>query len=431
MNQTLIKNITLITGKEKEPIENASIAIDNNSGKIIAIGTNTSNNNNFNGSNSLNASNISKNQSNYKNIIDGEGKFLMPGFIDAHVHIMANGFLNEDTMNNPFSYYFYNALKNMKDTLDAGITTVRDCGLADIGTKLAAERRLFPSPKLHISVVPLSITGGHFDFYLNSGYDMIQQYKGFPHPVCNGKEGVLQKTREVLRAKADFIKIMATGGVISANDAPNDIQFSAEEIKIAVDEADRIGGKKVATHCHGLGGIKTSLKAGVHSIEHGSFIEKPQAKEMAEKGIFLVPTFSVIKLQKDQASKNELAADKIPKALEVAKVHQENMEMAYEEGVTMVMGTDAGIVEHGKNLGELQYLTNLGMTPMEAIIAGTFNSAKCLGIENKTGSIEVGKIADLIITEKDPLENISILSSPNNILFIMQNGKVVKNNLNS
>lgn len=412
MNQTLIKNINLIDGKGDNRIENTSIAIDNIKGKIIAIGND-----------------ISKNPSNYENIIEGEDKFLMPGFIDAHVHIMTKGFVNEDTMNDPLSYYFYDALENMKNTLNAGITTVRDCGLADIGVKIAAEKGFFPSPKLWISVVPLSITGGHFDFHLKSGYDMIQQYKGFPHPVCDGVDQVLKKTREVIRAGADFIKVMATGGVISANDAPEDIQYSVEELKAAVDEADRIGSKKVATHCHGLGGIKTSLKAGVSSIEHASFIEKPQAKEMVEKGTFLVPTFSVINLQKSHALNNNLSPDKIPKALEVAKVHQENMEMAYNEGVIMVMGTDAGVVEHGHNLGELEYLVKMGMSPMEAIIAGTSNSAKCLGIENETGSIECGKIADLVITEKNPLEEISILSNPNNISFIMQDGKIVKNNL--
>jgi imidazolonepropionase-like amidohydrolase len=410
MRTKLITNITAITSNNSKILENTSVAIEND--RIIAIG-----------------SDLSKNKSNYDEIIDGNDGFLLPGFIDAHVHLMANGFHNEDNMNDPFSYYFYKALKNMEDTLNAGVTTARDCGLVDIGTKIAAERGLFKAPKLLISVIPLSTTGGHFDLYLNSGHDMVYNYPGFPHPVCNGVEGVLTKTREVIRAKADFVKVMTTGGVISANDVPEDTQFNVKELKTIVDEAKRIGNRKVVTHCHGLGGIKTSLKAGVHSIEHGSFIDKPTAKIVAEKGTFLVPTFSVMDFQRKQAANNELSPDKIPKAKEVTKAHQENLEVAYQEGVKMVMGTDSGVTPHGNNLGELEYLVKLGMTPIEAINAGTIDSARCLEIENNTGSIETGKIADLILTNKNPLDDISILKNKDNILLIIQNGNTIKNNL--
>lgn len=411
MTTKLITNITAITSDNAKVLENISVAIKDD--RIIDIGKD-----------------VSKNVSNYDEIIDGNDGFLLPGFIDAHVHLMANGFHNEDTMNNPFSYYFYNALKNMEDTLNAGVTTARDCGLVDVGVKIAAERGLFPAPKLLISIIPISTTGGHFDFYLNSGYDMFNKYPGFPHPVCDGVEGVLTKTREVIRAKADFVKVMTTGGVISANDAPEDTQFNVKELKTIVNEAKCIRNKKVATHCHGLGGIKTSLKAGVHSIEHGSFIDKPSAKIMAEKGIFLVPTFLVMDFQRKQATNNELPEDKIPKALNVTKAHQENMEIAYQEKVKMVMGTDSGVSPHGNNLGELEYFVNLGMSPIEAINAGTIDSARCLEIENETGSIETGKISDLIITNKNPLDDISILKNKDNISLIMQNGNIIKNKLN-
>jgi imidazolonepropionase-like amidohydrolase len=408
MKSTLITNITAITSFKREILENTSISIKNN--KIIAIGND-----------------LSKNPSSYDQIIDGDDKFLLPGFIDSHVHLMANGFLNQDYMNNPLSYYFYNALKNMKDTLNAGVTTARDCGLVDVGVKIASMNKLFPSPKLHICVIPLSITGGHFDLYLNSGHDMVVKYPGFPHPVCDGIEGSIAKTREVLRARADFVKVMTTGGVISANDTPEDTQFNVKELKAIVDEAERHGGKKVATHCHGLGGMINSLKAGVHSIEHGTFIDKKAAKLMAEKRTFLIPTFSVINAQRKQALNNELSDEKIPKALEVAKVHHENIEMAYNEGVNIAMGTDSGVHDHGRNLEELCFLNKMGMDPYESIVAGTINSAKCLGLENETGSIEVGKSADLLITDKDPIDDISYLAVPDNILMVIQEGDIVKN----
>ncbi|KZX15262.1 metal-dependent hydrolase family protein [Methanobrevibacter filiformis] len=409
MSSILIKNVNVVTACGDEVLENTSIAIKDD--KIIAI------------------EDMSKNPSNYDKIIDGNDNFLLPGFIDAHVHIMANGFLNVDYMNDPLSYYFCKGIKNMKVTLEAGVTTARDCGLADVGIKRAAENKIIKSPKFQISVIPLSITGGHFDLYLNSGHDMIVTYPGFPHPVCDGVEGAIAKTREVLRARADFVKVMATGGVVSANDAPEDIQFNVKELKAIVDEAKRMGNRKVVTHCHGLGGIKTSIKAKVHSIEHGTFVDKKSAEKIAEKGIFLVPTFSVIKAQIKQAKNRELPPDKIPKALEVGKVHQENMEMAYNQGVKMVMGTDSGVHEHGKNLAELNYLHKMGMDPLETIRAGTIESAKCLELENEIGSIEKGKIADIVLTNIDPRDSISKLQNPDNILMVMQDGKIVKSNI--
>jgi len=408
MDSTLIKNVTVICYGEGEVLENTNVAIKD--GKIADIGND-----------------FSTNSSNYSKVIDGEDGFLLPGFIDAHVHLMAKGFLNEDYMNDPLSYYFYRALDTMKITLEGGVTTARDCGLADIGLKRAVEKKLFPSPKLQISVIPLSITGGHFDITLKSGHDMIPTYPGFPHPVCDGVESVIAKTREVIRAGADFVKVMATGGVISANDAPQDIQFSLSELKAIVSEAERIGKRKVATHCHGLGGLELSLKAGVHSIEHGTSVTKELANIMIDKGTFLIPTFSVIKWQKYQGENKLLDDDKNEKALEVAKIHRENIEMAYNQGVTIAMGTDSGVLEHGKNLKELEYLVEMGMSPLESIIAGTSTSAKCLGIQDSTGSVEIGKAADLVLTDKNPLDNISILGERNNILMVFQDGDIVKN----
>ncbi|MDR2624560.1 MAG: amidohydrolase family protein [Methanobrevibacter sp.] len=407
MNSTLIKNITLIGVVNGEVIENTSIAIEN--GKIKEFG-----------------SDVSQNSSSYSHVIDCEDGFLMPGFVDAHVHLLANGFRNEDYMRDPLSYYFYKGLNAAKLTLEAGITTVRDCGLADYGFKLAAAEKLFPSPKIQISVMPLSITGGHFDVTLKSGHDMIVKYPGLPHPICNGVEGVIAKTREVARAGADFIKVMATGGTTSANDKTDDIQFNIKELKAIVDEADRLD-RKVATHCHGHGGLELSIKAGVHSIEHGTSVDKKNAKLMIDKNIFLVPTFSVMKNQEIAAKNRTLQENKIEGTLKLVEIHKENIELAYNQGVTMAMGTDSGVQEHGDNLGELDYFVKMGMSPLEAIITGTLNSAKCLAVEDSVGSIEVGKNADLVFTKKNPLDDISILKNRNNILMVFQDGFVVKN----
>jgi imidazolonepropionase-like amidohydrolase len=407
MNSKLIKNITIIDPSYDEPLENTAILVKE--GKIIAIDKAT-------------CIDIDDGCE----IIDGEGNFILPGFIDMHVHLMANGFLFEDTMNNPLAIHFYRALKNMKDTLDAGITYVRDCGLADIGVKLAQKKDMFPCPKMKISVMPLSISGGHFDFKLNSGFDMVMSYPGLPHPVCNGIEGTIAKTREILGAKADFIKVMATGGVISANDAPEFAQFNKKELKAIVKEAKMRGNTKVSAHAHGLEGIENAVKAGIHFIEHGTFINHKISKLMAEKGTYLVPTRLVIDETKKNAENGKLNKESAKKAMEVSKVHKENMEIAYSEGVKILMGTDSGVIEHGKNLKELQLLCEIGMTPMEAIASGTFEAAKSMEIDNEVGSIAIGKSADMIITDKNPLDDISYLGDSNNILMVIQDGKTVK-----
>lgn len=360
-------------------------------------------------------------------VIDGEDNYLMPGFIDSHAHIMANGFHKEDTMKNPLALHFYNAIENMKNTIDAGVTTVRDCGLADIGVKMAQERGIFPSPRLNISIKPLAITGGHFDFYLNSGFDMELAYPGFPIGTCDGVEGVLKKTREVIRARADFIKIMASGGILSPNTSPEFSQFNPKELKTIVDEA-KTNNLKVAAHCHSLEGINKCAKAGIRSIEHGTFIDRKASQLLAKKRIYLTPTLIVhqVLIEEGFPVWDNFAQDKIKKLKEVVKIQKENIAVAYEEGVKFLMGSDCGVIDHGKNLGELEQLVEVGLSPLEAIRAGTIEGAKFFNQEDQLGSIEKGKIADMILIKKNPIEDISSLSNPKNILSVIQGGKVVK-----
>ncbi len=411
MKSILIKNISIINPNDESPVENKSILIKN--GKIMAIDKSTC----------IDIDEGTK-------IIDGEENFILPGFIDMHVHLMANGFIFEDNMKNPLAIHFYKALKNMKDTIDAGVTYVRDCGLADIGVKIAAEKKMFLSPKMKISVMPISITGGHFDFTLNSGFDMVINYPGLPHPVCDGLEGVIAKTREILGSKADFIKIMATGGVISANDAPKFTQFNKKELKAIVNEADMREKTKVSAHAHGLNGIRNAVESGIQFIDHGTYINKETAKLMVKKGTYLIPTCLVIDETKKKALNGELIADQSKKAIEISKVHKENMEIAYNEGVKILMGTDSGVIDHGQNLKELKLLTDIGMTPNEAISSGTIESAKAMEIDDEVGSIAIGKSADLIMVDKNPLDDIGLLGNPKNILMVIQDGEILKNDFN-
>jgi imidazolonepropionase-like amidohydrolase len=362
--------------------------------------------------------------------MDVNGAFILPGFIDTHTHVMSNGFRMEDTMYDPLALHFYQALENMKLTLEAGITSVRDAGLADIGVKMASERGLFPAPRMQICVMPLSISGGHFDFQLNSGFDMKISYPGLPQSICDGPEEVRKRSREVLRAGAEVLKVMVTGGVMSANDRPEFTQFTREELKAVVEEAQFRGGIKVMAHAHGAEGIKNAVKAGIYSIEHGTYADKEACQMMAQAGTYLVPTFVVINLNREKALQGELPEYSRQGAIEIAKVHKENMKMAYDMGVNIVAGTDCGVVEHGLNLLELNYLCDLGMEPMEAIQAATKKAAECLGWQDKVGTLEKGKLADIVVVKKDPLDDIGSLTDKENILMVIKDGKIFKNILN-
>lgn len=360
-------------------------------------------------------------------VIDGDNKYILPGFIDCHTHILAKGFHKEENMANPLAIHFYNAVPHSKQTIDAGVTTIRDCGSADLGVKLAQQKGLFTAPKMEICVTPLVMTGGHFDLMLPSGFDMEIMYPGFPKGRCDGVLEVLKKTREVKRAGADFIKVMCSGGVLTTNNSPEFPQFNLDELKTIVNEAKN-SNSKISAHCHSLEGINRCIDAGFSSIEHATFIDRKTSRKMAENNVTLVPTLLVHQYLYEHGfpSWDNYADEKLDKLKEIVKVHKENITMAFEEGVNIVMGTDSGVIPHGNNLQELINLIDLGMTPKQAIAAGTINAAEFLGRED-IGSVSEGKCADFIITDKNPLIDIELLTNSDNIVGVYQDGKEVKN----
>ena len=361
------------------------------------------------------------------NVIDGNDNYVLPGFIDCHAHILAKGFHKEENMANPLAIHFYNGVPHGKQTIDAGVTTLRDCGSADLGVKLAQQRGLFTAPKLEICVTPLVMTGGHFDLMLPSGFDMEIMYPGFPKGRCDGPSEVLKKTREVKRAGADFIKVMCSGGVLTANTSPEFSQFNMGELQTIVNEA-KATNSKVSAHCHSLEGMNKCIDAGFSSIEHGTFIDSKTSNKMVENDVTLVPTLLVHQYLYDNGfpSWDNYADEKLEKLKEIVKVHKENIKIAYEHGVNIVMGTDSGVIPHGHNLKELINLVDIGMTPKQAIASGTTKAAEFIGRDD-IGSIFEGKCADMIFVEKNPLIDIEILADSDNIVAVIQDGKEVKN----
>lgn len=412
MTWTLIKNGTLIDGTGADPIENAAVLIKNNT--IQRVGPE-------------NSIKIPKGT----DILDAGGGFIMPGFIDAHIHVMANGFNREDTIYDPLSFYFYRAVENLRLTLDAGVTSVRDAGLADAGVKMAVEKGIIKGPRLQICVTPLSITGGHFDFWLKSGYDVKVTYPGYPDSICDGVEGVRKKVREVLRAGAEVIKVMVTGGIMSANDGPEAAQFTPEELRVVVEEASFKDNIKVMAHAHGVQGMKNAIDAGVHSIEHGTYLDDKLTNMMLENGTFLVPTLMANKNIKELALQGKTREWETEAALKVFDIQKENIKRAYHAGVRIAMGTDCGVVEHGTNLKELALLCEIGMDPMEAIVAGTKTGAECMGWDSELGTLEAGKLADIVISRVDPLLDVEALGDPENIVVVIKDGEIVKDTLES
>jgi imidazolonepropionase-like amidohydrolase len=360
--------------------------------------------------------------------IDAAGGYILPGFIDTHVHVMLEGVNIARDMTTPFSMRFYNATQYLRRTLEAGITSVRDAGGADAGLKQAVETGVVLGPRLQISITVLTITGGHGDGWMRSGneFNLFPAYPGFPDGRCDGVDSVRQKVREVLRAGAEVIKICATGGVLSPTDHPEFTQFSPEELDVIVREAYYRRGIKVMAHAQGVEGIKNAVQAGIHSIEHGIYLDNEAIDLMLEHKTFLVPTLLAPVAVLDAGEKGGMPDYGIRKAREVMEAHSDSISRAHKAGVSIAMGTDAGVMPHGTNLRELGLMVNIGMTPMQAIVATTNTAAECLGWQDKVGMLEVGKLADIVIWKTNPLDNIRLLENPDNILAVMKDGVIVK-----
>ncbi|MCA9887444.1 MAG: amidohydrolase family protein [Anaerolineae bacterium] len=403
----VIQNETLIDGTGAAPVANASILIED--GVIRQVGS------------------VQAPQG--ATVIDAQGGTILPGLIDTHVHMMFEIAALQERVSTPFSMNFYKSTRHMRRTLDAGITTVRDAGGADLGVKQSIERGLVPGPRMQISITALGITGGHTDGWNPSGIttSLFPAYPGNPDGICDGVDEVRKKVREVLRAGAEVIKVCSTGGVLSPTDHPNFTQFTQEELSVMVEEGRFRNGIKVMAHAQGAEGIKNAIRAGIHSIEHGIYLDQEAIDLMLEHGTFLVPTLlaPVAVLEIGEAT-GAMPPYGIQKSKEVIDVHQESIARAYKAGVKIAMGTDAGVMPHGTNLRELELMHQIGMSPMETIVATTKTAAECLGWDDGLGTVEQGKLADVVISKVNPLNDLTGLQDNDNISVVIQGGKIVK-----
>lgn len=414
MSYIHIHNGTLIDGNGGEPLRNANILIKDN--RIVEIGK------------TLNRTTISSDVESITRI-DAQGGYILPGLIDTHVHMMFEIAPLEQRVSTPFSLNFFKSTQHMRRTLDAGITTVRDAGGADFGVKQAIEQGIVDGPRMQISISVLGITGGHTDNWNPSGIStpLFPEYPGNPNGICDGVEEVRKKVREILRAGAEVIKVCSTGGVLSPTDHPEFTQFTEEELRVMVQEGEFRRGVKVMAHAQGAEGIKNAVRAGIHSIEHGIYLDDEAIDLMLEHGTFLVPTLlaplAVVEIGEATGAMPEYG---LRKAKESIEAHRDSIARAYEAGVTIAMGTDAGVMPHGTNLRELSLMCDIGMNPMEAIVATTKTASECLGWDDKIGTVEEDKLADLIIMDVNPLDDIRKLQESSHIQFVMKEGQVMK-----
>jgi imidazolonepropionase-like amidohydrolase len=338
--------------------------------------------------------------------VDISGSTLLPGLFDTHVHVMFGHVDVWRLMQEPFSYRFYEAIKSLEATLRIGITTVRDAGGADLGVKQALEEGIVRGPRVQISITMLSQTGGHGDGWLPSGAraQLLADHPGSPSGIVDGPDEARRKVRELVRAGAEVIKIATSGGVLSPRDKPQQPGFDAEEIEAIVAEA-RAAGLWVMSHAQSTEGIKSAVRAGVRSIEHGIYLDDEAIQLMLDHGAYLVPTLvaplGVIRAAEAGAGIPEVA---VIKAREVVEAHRDSFRRAAEAGVKIAMGTDAGVVPHGTNLDELQLMADGGMSPEDVLVATTRTAAELMGLSRSLGTIEAGKRADLVVVSGDPFD---------------------------
>lgn len=359
-------------------------------------------------------------------VVDLKNKTVLPGLIDMHVHLESEtkkGATANRFINNPADIAF-ESIQYAKITLYTGFTTVRDLGGSgvNIALRAAIEKGQVEGPRIYTAGKSIATTGGHAD--PTNGYR--KDLMGNPGPnegVINGVSDAYQAVRQRYKDGADLIKITATGGVLSqAKDGAN-AQFTEEEIKAIVMAANDYG-YRVAAHAHGAEGIKRAVRGGLHSIEHGTFLDDEGIQLMKEKGTWYVPTITAGKSVADSAKIPGYYTDIVtPKALATGPKIQSTFAKAYKAGVKIAFGTDAGVFAHGKNWLEFVYMTEAGMPPMEAIQAATLHASELLGTSAVLGTIEAGKLADIIAVDGDPIKDIKAMGL---VQFVMKNGKIVK-----
>ena len=367
-------------------------------------------------------------------VIDLGDATLSPGFMDAHTHLTADysGNYNERRLKSlelNVSELAYLAIPNARATIEAGFTTVRDLGsrfessrdFVDVSMRNAIAKGVLAGPRMLVATFGIGATGGHFDD-TNGFRDLLFGHEpGSDDGIADGPDAIRKAVRFEIKNGADVIKAAVSGGVLSMHDEVDVPQLNPAEMAALVDETHRLR-KKVAVHCHGDQAAKDAIEAGVDSIEHGSFLKPETLQLMKTKGTWLVPTLMATEWVLAKLDSYPPALQEKGKAAGAART--EMFRNAVKLGVKIALGTDAGVYPHGQNAKEFKLMVDLGMTPIDALRAGTSADAELLGISAKVGTLEKGKLADVVAMPGDPTTDIT---ATERVSFVMKEGKIVKN----
>ena len=360
-------------------------------------------------------------------LVDLSDQYVLPGFIDMHVHFYSSGYPQQDRLDAPnkdLEDQFVGAMASARKTLDAGFTTVRDLGGEPRGIRAlrdAIERGEVEGPTIVNAGRMISVTAGHGD--ANGLRRELAHVEREQSPeLCNGPDDCRRATREQIFTGAEVIKFAASGGVGSNIAGGLEAQMTFDEMKAIVDTAHAFG-RKATAHAHGKSGIDTALRAGVDSIEHGSYIDDETIALFKEKGAYLVPTMHAFESVIRQGRAGERPPASVAKAEQVATVVKASHRKAFGSGIKIAFGTDSGVGPHGTNALEFKYMTDVGMDPARAIRVATIDAATLLGRADRIGTIEVGKDADIIAVAGDPVADVTRLQT---VPFVMRRGVVHK-----
>ena len=359
-------------------------------------------------------------------IVDVAGATVVPGLIDCHVHFSGRHESTDDWVGRTYTETIGASLKAGKAFLESGITTIRDAGGAPAGLK-----RLFaggwPGPRLQVSCSPISITGGHGDGMTPSGmvFDGDRPMTELPPSLADGADEVRKVARAQIRAGADWIKTFSTGGVYSMTDAPGAVQFTIEEIRVMVEEAAAAGLHGVLAHAENAAGIANAVRAGVRSIEHGDGIDDEAIDLMLERDVPLVPTLQISyrMLEPDLVERGITPPWAVEKQKALMADLDRNFRHAVSRGIRVAMGTDGMREEHLP--AELSLMVAHGLTPLGALRAATIEAARLLDLSADLGTLEAGKIADLVVVRGDPLSEPALWSDPARVVAVLQSGVLV------